>query len=144
MTVKQTVSILILILITSTLSGCLSIKKLDEKVLEQNKKYSDKMQVEFGDEVKVKQDELKDKAKDAAFNVAEKTIKFIATTLTTAVKQEIDEWLQTNGLNEYGDPVGTSYIGGTPLFDETSGESKDKYEYILEKNPRLIEDLNLN
>jgi len=143
MAVKQTV-IVVILFSTFLFSGCLSIKKLDEKVLEQNEKYSDKMQAEFGDEVKVKQDEIKDKAKDAAFNVAEKTIKFIATTLTTAVKQEIDEWLQKNGLNEYGDPEGTSYIGGTPLFDETSGETKDKYEYILEKNPQLIEDLNLN
>jgi len=143
MAVKQTV-IVVILFSTFLLSGCLSIKKLDEKVLEQNNKYADKMQAEFGDEAKVKQDELKGKAKDTAFNAAEKTIKFIATTLTTAVKQEIDKWLQKNGLNEYGDPEGTSYTGNTPLFDETTGESKDKYEYILEKNPQLIEDLNLN
>jgi hypothetical protein len=144
MSVKQTVNIVTLVMVVFSLSGCLSLKKIDDKVLEQNQKYSDKFQADFGDEVKQKQDEVKDKAKETAFSVAEKTIKFIATTLTTAVKSEIDKWLQAKGFNQYGDPAGTMYTGGTPLFNETTGENKDKYEYILEKHPELIDELNLD
>ena len=45
--------------------------------------------------------------------------------------------LRETGRNPYGDPKGTSYAGGTPLFDERTGARKDRYEYILEKHPEL-------
>lgn len=50
-------------------------------------------------------------------------------------KQQIDAWIKKNNLNDYGDPKDTVYTGGTPLFDERTGQSKDKYEYVLEKHP---------
>jgi len=46
-------------------------------------------------------------------------------------KEQIDIWLVENDLNQYGDPKGTMYTGGTPLFDERTGQGIDKYEYIL-------------
>src|SRR5438094_523898 len=52
-------------------------------------------------------------------------------------KKKIDEWLRTAGRNEYGDPKGTVYAGGNPLFNEWGPDPKDRYEYILEKNPQL-------
>lgn len=58
-----------------------------------------------------------------------------------AVSQEekalIDEWLEENRdrVNEFGDPAGTFYTGGTPLFDESTGTSVDKYEYIARRHP---------
>jgi hypothetical protein len=52
-------------------------------------------------------------------------------------KKKIDEWIKSSGRNEYGDPKETVYAGGNPLFDERSPKMKDRYEYILEKNPHL-------
>jgi hypothetical protein len=52
-------------------------------------------------------------------------------------KRRIDEWIRQNGHNEYGDPKGTVYAGGTPLFNEMTGVTTDRYEYILKKHPEL-------
>ncbi|MCS6777768.1 MAG: hypothetical protein RMJ43_11745 [Chloroherpetonaceae bacterium] len=49
-------------------------------------------------------------------------------------KKWIDEMIRKHGLNEYGDPVGTVYAGGNPLFDMATGKMKDRYEYILERH----------
>ena len=50
-------------------------------------------------------------------------------------KAKIEKWLVENKLNEYGDPMNTMYAGGTPLFDESTGETTDRYEYIMKKYP---------
>lgn len=47
----------------------------------------------------------------------------------------IDKWLADNNLNEYGDTIGTVYAGGSPLFDEASGEKIGRFEYIFRKYP---------
>jgi len=57
--------------------------------------------------------------------------------ITEAVRQRIDRWLKDGDRNEFGDPEGTVYAGGTPLFDERTGRSKDRYDYILERHPEL-------
>ena len=46
-----------------------------------------------------------------------------------------DAWVKAMGLNMYGDPKDTTYTGGTPLFNESTGESIDRYEYIKSKYP---------
>jgi hypothetical protein len=48
-----------------------------------------------------------------------------------------DRWLAAHNLNEYGDPQGTMYTGGTPLFDERTGQRKDRMEYVRGKQPEL-------
>lgn len=53
------------------------------------------------------------------------------------VRAKIDEWIRTNQRNEFGDPRGTMYAGGSPLFDETTGALLGKYEYILRNHPEL-------
>ena len=50
-------------------------------------------------------------------------------------KPKIEAWIKENDLNRYGDPKGTFYTGGTPLFNEKTGISIDKYEYILKNHP---------
>ncbi|MFB3897416.1 MAG: peptidylprolyl isomerase [bacterium] len=50
-------------------------------------------------------------------------------------KKRIDTWLKKNKLNKYGDPEGTSYAGGTPIFNETTGKRQDRYEYLENKFP---------
>jgi hypothetical protein len=52
-------------------------------------------------------------------------------------KKRIDRWIKEHNRNPYGDAKDTMYAGGTPLFDERTGNSKDKYDYILEKHPEL-------
>jgi hypothetical protein len=56
-----------------------------------------------------------------------------------ALKRKIDTWIRDQDRNEYGDEKGTFYMGGTPLFDERTGRRKDLYEYILERNPELLD-----
>lgn len=46
----------------------------------------------------------------------------------------IEAWVLENNLNQYGDSKDTVYLGGTPLFNERTGETIDKYEYILIKH----------
>ena len=58
-------------------------------------------------------------------------------TLTPELQEYIDKWTKRNKLNQYGDPKGTMYAGGNPLFDMKTGIMKDRYDYILERNPKL-------
>jgi hypothetical protein len=58
-------------------------------------------------------------------------------TISDEQKKQIDEWIRRNGRNEYGDPPGTIYPGGNPLFSEMTGRLRDRYEYILSKHPEL-------
>lgn len=45
----------------------------------------------------------------------------------------IDAWLQENNLNMFGDPMDTVYMGGSPLFDMTTGTSVSRFSYLMEK-----------
>lgn len=58
-------------------------------------------------------------------------------TISERLKKKIEAWLSAGDRNEYGDPPGTVYAGGTPLFDERTGRNKDRYAYILERHPEL-------
>ena len=77
-----------------------------------------------------------------AENAKEKADEIVAS-LTAAGKEKIDQWLEDSNLNQYGDPAGTMYTGGTPLFNEATGASIDRYSYILLQHPNLVEDLGL-
>lgn len=50
-------------------------------------------------------------------------------------RKRIDRWIEKNNLNKYGDPKDTVYTGATPLFDETTGKSIDRYDYIRKRHP---------
>lgn len=58
-----------------------------------------------------------------------------ASTVSDKEKIAIDGWIEATGLNKYGDPKHTMYTGGTPLFDETTGTTIDRYVYIVRKHP---------
>lgn len=60
-----------------------------------------------------------------------------ATQITKEEKQRIDRWIAVNNRNQYGDPKDTVYIGGTPIFNEATGERIDRYEYIIKKHPDM-------
>ncbi len=50
-------------------------------------------------------------------------------------KVMIKQWLKKNKFNRFGDPKGTHYTGGTPLFNETTGATTNRYEYIFAHHP---------
>lgn len=58
---------------------------------------------------------------------------------STELKLFIDQWIQDNNLNEFGDPQETMYMGGNPLFDESTGEVIDRYQYIIRNHPTMIQ-----
>jgi hypothetical protein len=57
------------------------------------------------------------------------------TNVSAEERIEIDLWIKDNNLNKYGDPKDTVYVGGTPLFDEKTGQTINRYDYILKKHP---------
>jgi hypothetical protein len=52
-----------------------------------------------------------------------------------AVESCLDRWLQERKLDSYGHPEGTMYAGGSPLFNEATGESRDRLEYVFARQP---------
>jgi hypothetical protein len=57
--------------------------------------------------------------------------------LTADEKSKIDAWLaaHSDSLNQYGDLKDMMYTGGTPLFNEATGQRIDKYQYIVSQHP---------
>jgi hypothetical protein len=58
--------------------------------------------------------------------------------LSVAQKNSIDDWLAKKGLNRYGDAPNAVYTGGTPLFNEKTGKAVERYDYILNKFPDIL------
>lgn len=58
-----------------------------------------------------------------------------ATMAGSALETCVDAWLHLRNLNEYGDPEGTMYAGGTPLFDERTGRSTDRLAHVFARQP---------
>lgn len=48
----------------------------------------------------------------------------------------VDAWLEAQKLDPYGNPAGTMYLGGTPLFDERTGETTDRLTYVYQRQPK--------
>lgn len=49
----------------------------------------------------------------------------------------LDAKLKAAHLNAFGDPAETVYAGGSPLFDEATGRSVTRREYLTKKHPEL-------
>ena len=80
-----------------------------------------------------------EKAKKGASDVIYNAGDNFAKHLSSEQKAVVDDWLRRNQLNEYGDPIGTLYAGGSPLFNEKTGETTDRYEYLFTRFPQLRE-----
>jgi hypothetical protein len=52
-----------------------------------------------------------------------------------ALESCVDGWLKSHNLDRYGSPSGTMYAGGTPLFDERTGENRDRMEFVFGRQP---------
>jgi hypothetical protein len=55
--------------------------------------------------------------------------------LTSEERAKIESWISENGLNQFGDPTGTVYAGGSPLYDESKSQTIDRFDYILSRHP---------
>jgi hypothetical protein len=112
---QRTLIFIVLVAIIVTLSVTLSINKRDSKKLtETMEDFETDNTVEF--------------AASGGEVVAEGSDE-------ASLLKIIDAWLVQNNLNVYGDPVDTMYMGGTPLFDETTGTSTSRFDYLMEKFP---------
>jgi hypothetical protein len=62
-----------------------------------------------------------------------------AATLSPAEKQAqencLDKWLKGKKLDRYGHDEGTMYAGGSPIFNEMTGESRERLDYVYERKP---------
>ncbi len=72
-----------------------------------------------------------------ARNAPQATDASITTTTSAPSAEEscVDRWLAEHGLDEFGSPRGTSYAGGSPLFDETTGKATSRMEYVYAAHP---------
>jgi hypothetical protein len=57
------------------------------------------------------------------------------TTFAPGEMPAFDAWVKANNLNDFGDPIDTMYAGGTPLFNEMTGESIPLEAYALKNHP---------
>ena len=126
---KINLSILVLVGFVFLLSGC-SLKEIDEKLGDVINDFDTKKQDESADAISK---EAKEKKTISSSNIKK------ASDLGNKEKELINKWLEDNGYNRYGDNQDTMYTGGTPLFNETTGESIDRFDYILERRPEILE-----
>lgn len=120
------VFLLFLVLI---LSGCQIndvLKKLDDKI---GQTFND-----FQEDEKNSIIDLMEEKKDGEKKEEESENK-----ISREQKEKIDKWLEERGLNRYGDDKSAMYPGGTPLFDEETGKAIDRFDYLLNKFPKLLE-----
>jgi hypothetical protein len=57
---------------------------------------------------------------------------------TAAQKGCIEQYLEAHGLDGFGSPRGSMYPGGTPLFDEASGQRLSREEYLAQRHPDIL------
>lgn len=130
-------TILLLSILTLTLSGCSFIdnfgglKWLDEK--------AGNLFDDFNNEQKKSVMEFMEENKDGLPTEEAKEEKTGSNSLSAKDKEMIDAWLLKKGFNRYGDDKSAIYTGGTPLFNEKTGEVIDRYDYILNKFPDILE-----
>jgi hypothetical protein len=51
----------------------------------------------------------------------------------------VERWLKGHTLDDYGNPRGTMYAGGTPTFDETTGRSVDRWTLVAKNRPEALQ-----
>jgi hypothetical protein len=49
----------------------------------------------------------------------------------------LDRQLREKGLNPFGDPPDMMYAGGSPLFNEKTGESVPREQYVYSRHPDI-------
>ena len=47
----------------------------------------------------------------------------------------VDAWLTQHGFDSFGNAADTNYPSGTPLFDERTGKSINRFDYVYARHP---------
>ena len=126
---NKTLSIAMILMALLTLPACTTVARLDNFLGE----------TFFSDQASTTGPTLLDRIR--ADNNASSTrgITLNPNDLTSGQKDKIEAWLTEQGLNRYGDKDGTYYTGGTPLFDEATGQAIERFQYILSNHKDLVE-----
>ncbi len=118
------------------LVGC-SIDNFGEKITDLDSKIGEEIEKLESREV------LKDTdGENEPDDVDEKESDKVDIDVTDDIKKQVEQWIEGNDLNRYGDMVGTIYAGGTPLFNEVTSKAIDRYDYIINSHPELKDILN--
>lgn len=64
--------------------------------------------------------------------------------LSAEARDKIEAWLAEQGLNRFGDPPDTEYASGTPLIDQATGKAIERFQYILDRHPDILDKINTN
>ena len=51
----------------------------------------------------------------------------------------VENWLKGHGLDDFGNPQGTMYAGGTPTFDEATGRTLDRWSLVVKNRPEALQ-----
>lgn len=121
---------LLLSLCILVFSGC-SSNKLEKSVED---KIGEKFQESQNNTINIWENQKTEHNKKTAEDI-------IKAGITQEMKDKMDKWIELNDFNKYGDQKNLMYAGGTPLFDEATGEVTDRYEYILKNHPELVNEL---
>ncbi|MGO9832350.1 MAG: hypothetical protein ACLPJH_19660 [Myxococcaceae bacterium] len=62
----------------------------------------------------------------------------VAAPWTPAQQACVDRWLGAHAFDAYGSPEGTMYPGGTPLFDEASGQRTSRQDFLAKHRPEAL------
>lgn len=57
---------------------------------------------------------------------------------TEAQEECVNRWLQAHGLDGFGSPQGTVYMGGTPLFDEATGKNTTRQAFLASHHSEAL------
>lgn len=126
---------------------CLDIEAEMEDILQKHPELIEEIQAET-EKMKLEQEKLENKLSDMKQLLNETTkehelpdeYEHIFDELDQTEKDDqqlevIDAWLRSQNLNEYGDREGSVYTGGTPLFDEQTGKTVNRLNYLLKMFP---------
>jgi predicted Holliday junction resolvase-like endonuclease len=129
--ILQRGKVIMILLFCFLLCSC-SIENINEKIVT--------LDIQIGEELE------KLESKDTESVVDEEEINELEVKkeieINDDIKKQVENWIEDNDLNRYGDIVGTIYAGGTPLFDEVTSKAIDRYYYIINSHPELKDILN--
>jgi hypothetical protein len=69
---------------------------------------------------------------------AARTARTASPAWTSAQQTCVERFLEAHALDGFGEPRGTMYPGGTPLFDEATGHRMSRQEYLERRHPEVL------
>lgn len=131
-TPKRSILIIVLLFCLFVFSGC-NTEEIKKQTLDKLESLDQKVEDKWGSS---------DNKGSATSSPEQKEENVQASDLTPEQKKKIDEWLEENNLNRYGDSREAIYPDGSPLYNEDTGQEMTRFEYILDRYPDILERIN--